>query len=909
MNTKTQEQLERALKQAEQEIERLQQKLQAAQQTSALPLRRFRAIFESAAVGMALVDPEGHPVETNPALQQMLGYSAEELRHKSFGEFTHPDDLTADLELDQALQAGKRDAYQIEKRYIRKDGEVLWGRLTVSRVQALDDEALVLGMVENITERQMAKAYILQQSTTLEAVNRVLHETLTSEDVAEVARTGLTMAEEMTGSAFGFIGEINAAGRLDTIAMSNPGWAACTLPESDAIASINNMEIRGIWSGVIKNSHALIINEPSRHPDRVGVPEGHPSLHSFLGVPLKRAGETIGLIALANKEGGYALEDQQAVESLSVALVEALYRKRAEQTIQENQEHLKTLYQISQNLNAARDADEVLQALAAPMKEYQVFSVNLSYIDLNPAGEPEWVETVAAWQAEDMAQPSTGMRWRIAEFPFAELLLSSPDVPQLIPDVTTDERLDEGARTILLQLNTKAIAIVPLIQAGRWIGFISYAWTAPHVFSEQQTHFFNTLITQASPVIANLRIMDQLEQRVGERTSEMMAFKTLVANSVNAVGMADLDGNLTYANQACYELLGYDYESHDLRGIPLMSFWLEEDLPFLKETVLPKAMTTGWRGEVKQKRRDGQVRDVDINVFPIHDAMGKLTQVAAVLRDITTQKQAEAEMERLVAIIDYSRDYIATADGEGHITYVNPGGARMLGYDAPEEIIGKAIADTHLPEDIQRVGEEGIPTAMEKGEWRGENRLLHRDGHLIPVDQTIFPIYGKDGEIRMMATIMVDITERKRDEEVQERLQQEIIEAQRLALQELSTPIIPVMDRVIVMPLVGSIDTMRARDIMRALLEGISAHRASYVILDVTGVPIMDTGIVNHINKTIQAAQLKGAQTIVTGISDAVAEAVVDLGIDWSAVETLSDLRTGLIVALNRMGIELKIKR
>jgi rsbT co-antagonist protein RsbR len=116
------------------------------------------------------------------------------------------------------------------------------------------------------------------------------------------------------------------------------------------------------------------------------------------------------------------------------------------------------------------------------------------------------------------------------------------------------------------------------------------------------------------------------------------------------------------------------------------------------------------------------------------------------------------------------------------------------------------------------------------------------------------------------------------------------------------------MDRILVMPLVGSIDSMRARDIMRTLLEAISEHRAKFVILDVTGVPVMDTGVVNHINKTIQAARLKGAQTIVTGISDAVAEAVVDLGIDWGAVETLSDLRTGLVVALDRSGVQLTNK-
>jgi rsbT co-antagonist protein RsbR len=145
----------------------------------------------------------------------------------------------------------------------------------------------------------------------------------------------------------------------------------------------------------------------------------------------------------------------------------------------------------------------------------------------------------------------------------------------------------------------------------------------------------------------------------------------------------------------------------------------------------------------------------------------------------------------------------------------------------------------------------------------------------------------------------------------QERAQREIIQAQRQAIQELSTPVIPVMDApggaggIIALPLVGEIDSARAQDIMRALLAGIRAHRAQVVILDITGVPIVDSGVANHLHKTIQAARLKGARTIITGISDTVAETVVDLGIDWGAITTLSDLQTGLVVALESMGIEL----
>ncbi|MCP4543816.1 MAG: STAS domain-containing protein [Chloroflexi bacterium] len=138
-----------------------------------------------------------------------------------------------------------------------------------------------------------------------------------------------------------------------------------------------------------------------------------------------------------------------------------------------------------------------------------------------------------------------------------------------------------------------------------------------------------------------------------------------------------------------------------------------------------------------------------------------------------------------------------------------------------------------------------------------------------------------------------------------ERLQQEVIEAQERAIRDLTTPIIPVMDQIIVMPLIGSIDDVRARDMMRRLLMGISEQRARVVILDITGVPLVDTTVAGHLYRTIQAARLKGTRTIVTGMSDAVAETIVDLGIDWDRVETLRNLQTGLLVALEEIGLHI----
>ena len=133
---------------------------------------RFRTIFENAGLGAALVDGEGHPVKCNPALQKMLGYTESELGNMAFPEFTHPDDIDLDWKLYSELLAGKRDKYEIEKRYIRKNGELMWGQLTVSQVKNRDGTPAKysVGVVEDISDRKRAELNL-----------RVAHDQLTRE--------------------------------------------------------------------------------------------------------------------------------------------------------------------------------------------------------------------------------------------------------------------------------------------------------------------------------------------------------------------------------------------------------------------------------------------------------------------------------------------------------------------------------------------------------------------------------------------------------------------------------------------------------------------------------------------------------------------------------------------------------
>ncbi|MCF8074796.1 MAG: PocR ligand-binding domain-containing protein [Desulfotignum sp.] len=201
-----------------------------------------------------------------------------------------------------------------------------------------------------LTERKQVEQALKHKSSINEAINRVFREVLQYETEDAVAQFALNVAEELTGSRFGFIGEINDQGRLDTIGISNPGWENCNMEGSSATVLIKDMAVRGIWATVVKTGATQIINQPSSHPERVGIPEGHPPLTSFMGVPFIRDNHAVGLIALANKEAGYTERDKETIESLAAPFYEVLLRKRMENRIREEALKKEALAELSERM-------------------------------------------------------------------------------------------------------------------------------------------------------------------------------------------------------------------------------------------------------------------------------------------------------------------------------------------------------------------------------------------------------------------------------------------------------------------------------------------------------------------------------------------------------------------------------
>jgi len=135
---------------------------------------------------------------------------------------------------------------------------------------------------------------------------------------------------------------------------------------------------------------------------------------------------------------------------------------------------------------------------------------------------------------------------------------------------------------------------------------------------------------------------------------------------------------------------------------------------------------------------------------------------------------------------------------------------------------------------------------------------------------------------------------------VQER--ERIIREQQEAIRELSTPVLQVRERLLILPIIGVIDPQRARQLTEQLLRGIRTNRAKVVVIDITGVAAMDSQIANHLVQTVEASRLLGATVIVTGLSPEIAQTLVNIGVDLGKMNTVGDLQGGIEGAERLLG-------
>jgi anti-anti-sigma regulatory factor len=206
-----------------------------------------------------------------------------------------------------------------------------------------------------------------------------------------------------------------------------------------------------------------------------------------------------------------------------------------------------------------------------------------------------------------------------------------------------------------------------------------------------------------------------------------------------------------------------------------------------------------------------------------------------------------------------------------------------------------AVENAVLVADVREANEE-----VRRVNERLEGEVAQRTEELRSKNQEL----GHANQRLQIELTQREQAEREREQAERERaaLQEQMIDTQRSRLQEMSTPLIPITDRIMVMPLIGTVDAERASQVLEVALEGAQRHRAKVVILDITGMKHIDIQVVSSLLNTAAALRLLGAQAVLTGTRPEVAQAMVVLGADLSALVTKGTLQSGIAYALECSG-------
>ena len=251
--------------------------------------------------------------------------------------------------------------------------------------------------------------------------------------------------------------------------------------------------------------------------------------------------------------------------------------------------------------------------------------------------------------------------------------------------------------------------------------------------------------------------------------------------------------------------------------------------------------------------------------------------------------------------VDSVKDYaIVMLDPDGKIISWNPGAERIKGWRR-DEILGKHFSCFYSAEATARdVPEQELKTAAEEGRFEDEGWRIRKDGRKFWASVVITALRDVDGTLRGFGKVTRDLSERKLTEE---RIQQQARE-----IMDLSTPVMQVWQGVVVAPLIGSLDSQRTQQFMERLLNRIVETNSPMALVDIMGVPTIDTQTAQHLVETISAVRLLGSQVVLTGVRPAIAQTLVHLGVDLSDITTRSSLAAGLLVALDRLNLQVIAK-
>ena len=634
--------------------------------------QKLQLLYQNMSEGFAyhriVLDSTGRPcnyifLQINEAFEQLTGLKAKDIIGRRVT------DALPGIESDPSDWIGKYGTVALSGKPIQFESYSEQLRMWFSISAFSPHKGFFAVTFNNITERKRAEEAIQRQNSIVAGINHVLEMGLGPQSEEEICEACLEIAESATSSRISFMGEIGPDGQLQNLAISNPGWAECSLYDPGGIRRPpGNFPIRGIYGRVLSDGKSLIANDPGSHPDRTGLPPGHPQLTSFMGVPFLREGRASGMIAVGNRPGGYKVEDQQTLEALAPAIIEAVYRKRAEQ-------ERAAISEFLQIINSSADTGALVHSAIAFLRRLsgcEALGLRLKQGDDYPYyethGFPEeflklenslWERDInGVIQRDILGNPRIKCMCgnvicgrfdpQKSFFTHNGSFWTNRSTDLLSPTMEADGQA--ATRNRCNGQGFESVALIPLKIGRQRLGLLQINDKRKGMFTPQKIALWERLAGYLAVALGKLQAEDELRAREAENARQRDLLAVTLSSIGDAVIVTDLGGRVTFLNGEAERLTGWNL--NESSGKPLTDVFriLNEQTRATVENPVNKVLrhggTVGLANHTILISRDGRETAIDDSGAPVRSEDGTVHGVVLVFRDITERRRTETQLQK-----------------------------------------------------------------------------------------------------------------------------------------------------------------------------------------------------------------------------------------------------------------------
>ncbi len=634
---------------------------------------QYRLFFKKARDAIFVADSKTRRlVDVNLAAVRLMGYSRARLLTMKADELHPQEVLKETMEGFKSHAQGSAD--EVESLVLTSRGKKIPVAIRTSAIH-VNGTPHLLGIFRNMSERKMAEEKLRQSDKRSKALSKASMTLLRITDPVKRYNYMLDHAREITESRYGFLGYIDPeTGHLISPTLTKDVWDECQMVHKN----VEFVTFTGLWGWVLTHKKNLLCNEPGKDPRSSSVPEGHVKIENFLGVPCLHKGRVAGMLALANKDGGFTKEDQALISEYSQLVTVAILdhrqvveKERVQEKLRKSQKLQTDLLKISRKLPSCTVISEAWDASARPIVKTigalgaSLFMPDPDKTQIRLIGQYGLPGDYRCQINENMPLPTP------EETVIEEACLSKK--PAFTRDTETDPRFAKW-KDLARAGGYRSMIALPIILECECLGGAVFYYEHPQDFTREEIDLVQLSVNQLTPALVRIKY-DQVVRASEER------FRTLYENSPVMIGGFDARGKLILWNNELERSLGWTKsEAMACENILALCY---PDAQLYQEITEIIHRSDGIFRAHPIHAKDGSERIHRWANFPLPDG-----SIISTGYDITEEKKAEDALreseERFRFITEVTSDFIYKVrvddDAKMQVEWITDGFPRITGY-------------------------------------------------------------------------------------------------------------------------------------------------------------------------------------------------------------------------------------